>query len=64
MSSFVEKAVAANQLIKAVEGGVRETPLDLSGVFSERTGADFMLKGEHLQRTGSLTAIFLSAKPK
>ena len=53
MVNFVEKVVAANQMIKAVEGGVRETPLDISGVFSERTGADFMLKGEHLQLTGS-----------
>ncbi|MGR3290949.1 MAG: threonine/serine dehydratase [Paracoccaceae bacterium] len=45
--------VAANQRIKAVEGGARETPLDESGIFSERTGAKFLLKGEHLQRTGS-----------
>ena len=53
MNNFVEKTIAANQMIKAVEGGVLETPLEISGVFSERTGADFLLKGEHLQRTGS-----------
>lgn len=44
---------SANQRIKAVDGGVRETPLDESGVFSERTGTTFLLKCEHLQRTGS-----------
>ena len=45
--------IAANQRIKAVDGGVRETPLEESGVFSERAGARFLLKCEHLQRTGS-----------
>lgn len=49
----MKNITAVNQRIKAVEGGVRETPLDISGVFSERTGTDFLLKGEHLQRTGS-----------
>jgi len=53
MDNLLENIVAANQRIKAIEGGVRETPLDLSGVFSERTGTSFLLKGEHLQRTGS-----------
>ena len=52
-NNLLENIVAANQRIKAVEGGVRETPLDLSSVFSERTGTSFLLKGEHLQRTGS-----------
>ncbi len=31
----------------------RETPLELSRTFSERTGADVRLKMEHLQRTGA-----------
>ncbi len=53
MNNLVNNIIAANQRIKAVDGGVRETPLDLSGIFSERTGAGFLLKGEHLQRTGS-----------
>jgi threonine dehydratase len=53
MKNLVTNITAANQRIKAVDGGVRETPLDLSGIFSERTGAKFLLKGEHLQRTGS-----------
>ena len=53
MDNLVNNIVAANQRIKAVEGGARETPLDISGIFSERTGAKFLLKGEHLQRTGS-----------
>lgn len=53
MQNLVNDIISANKRIKAVEGGVRETPLDESGIFSERTGARFMLKGEHLQRTGS-----------
>ncbi len=53
MKNLVNNIIAANQRIKAVEGGVRETPLDDSGIFSERTGTSFLLKGEHLQRTGS-----------
>ncbi|MCP4768226.1 MAG: threonine/serine dehydratase [Gammaproteobacteria bacterium] len=53
MNDLVKNIVTANRRIKAVDGGVRETPLDESGVFSERTGANFLLKGEHLQRTGS-----------
>lgn len=48
-----ESAMAANRRIKEVDGGARETPLDYADVFSERTGATFLLKGEHLQRTGS-----------
>jgi len=43
----------ADQRIKSVVGGVRQTPLDESGVLSERTGTSFLLKGEHLQQTGS-----------
>ncbi len=53
MDNLVQNIEAANQRIKAVDGGVRETPLDLAGVFSDRTGANFLLKCEHLQRTGS-----------
>jgi threonine dehydratase len=53
MENLVSNIIAANQRIKAVDGGVRKTPLDQSGIFSERTGACFLLKGEHLQRTGS-----------
>lgn len=53
MNDLVKNIIAANRRIKAVAGGVRETPLDESDVFSERTGANFLLKGEHLQRTGS-----------
>jgi threonine dehydratase len=53
MKDLVTNIIAADQRIKAVDGGVRETPLDESGLFSERTGARFLLKGEHLQRTGS-----------
>jgi threonine dehydratase len=45
--------IAANQRIKAIEGGARETALDESGEFTDRTGARFLLKCEHLQRTGS-----------
>ena len=53
MKDLVANIIAADQRIKAVDGGVRETPLDESGLFSDRTGARFLLKGEHLQRTGS-----------
>ncbi len=53
MKDLVANIIAADQRIKAVDGGVRETPLDESDLFSERTGARFLLKGEHLQRTGS-----------
>jgi threonine dehydratase len=53
MKDLVANIIAADPRIKAVDGGVRETPLDESGIFSERTGARFLLKGEHLQRTGS-----------
>lgn len=49
----VKDIKAADRRIKAVAGGVQETPLDESGVLSERTGTTFLLKGEHLQRTGS-----------
>ncbi len=53
MNNLVNDIIAANQRIKAVDGGVRETPLDESGIFSDQTGVSFLLKGEHLQRTGS-----------
>jgi len=53
MKNLVNNIIAADQRIKAVDGGVRETPLDESAVFSEQTGVGFLLKGEHLQRTGS-----------
>ncbi len=53
MKDLVNNIIAANRRIKAVDGGVRETPLDESDEFSDRTGASFLLKGEHLQRTGS-----------
>lgn len=53
MWDMTDEIIAANKRIKDVEGGARETPLDYSAVFSERTGANFLLKGEHLQRTGS-----------
>ena len=53
MDNLVNDIIAANQRIKAVQGGAHQTPLDESAIFSERTGAKFLLKGEHLQRTGS-----------
>ena len=53
MKNLVNDIVTANQRIKAVDGGARETTLEESGEFSDRTGATFLLKGEHLQRTGS-----------
>jgi threonine dehydratase len=53
MKNLVNNIIAANQRIKAVDGGVRETPLDESAIFSDQTGVSFLLKGEHLQRTGS-----------
>ena len=53
MENLVNNILTANRRIKAADGGVRETPLDEAGVFSERIGATFLLKGEHLQRTGS-----------
>jgi threonine dehydratase len=53
MKELVNDILAANQRIKAVVGGARETPLDESLKFSDRTGVSFLMKGEHLQRTGS-----------
>jgi len=53
METLVNDIIAANERIKAVDGGVRETPLDEAGTFSEQTGVTFLLKCEHLQRTGS-----------
>ena len=53
MDNLLNNIQTANRRIKAVDGGVRETPLDESFEFSERTGTAFLLKGEHLHRTGS-----------
>ncbi|MCP4874355.1 MAG: threonine/serine dehydratase [Gammaproteobacteria bacterium] len=53
MNISLKDVKEADQRIKSVEGGVRQTPLDESGVLSERTDTSFLLKGEHLQRTGS-----------
>ena len=53
MTSLVEQILAANGRIKSISGGARETPLDEAGEFSARTGARVLLKGEHLQPTGS-----------
>ncbi|MGD1924858.1 MAG: threonine/serine dehydratase [Paracoccaceae bacterium] len=53
MTDLIDDIESADIRIKAVEGGVRETPLDAAGAFSERTGATVLLKSEHLQRTGS-----------
>ena len=53
MTSLVEQILAANGRIKSIPGGARETPLDEAGEFSARTGARVLLKGEHLQPTGS-----------
>jgi len=36
MTDLVEAILAANRRIEAVDGGVRETPLDEAGVFSDR----------------------------
>lgn len=52
MDNLIENIISANKKIKAVDDGVRETPLDESRVFSEQTGTTFLLKCEHLQRTG------------
>ena len=51
MTDLVASIVSANNRIKATAGGARETPLDLSGKFSDQTGAGILLKCEHLQRT-------------
>ncbi len=53
MKNLLEDIKDADRRIKAVADGVRETPLDESGVLSERTDTTFLLKCEHLQRTGS-----------
>jgi threonine dehydratase len=52
MNITVEDIQDADRRIKAAPGGVRETPLDESSVLGERTGTSFLLKCEHLQRTG------------
>ena len=43
-----DNIIAANRRIKDVDGGARETPLDYSDVFSERAGANFLVKGRTL----------------
>ena len=53
MDNLVTAIEAANHRIKALDGGVRETPLDESPALSTTGGARLLLKGEHLQRTGS-----------
>ena len=53
MKNPVNEIIAANRRIKAIDGGARETTLEESAEFSDRTGASFLLKCEHLQRTGS-----------
>jgi threonine dehydratase len=53
VEDLVNDIFAANRRIKSVDGGARETTLEESGEFSDRTGARFLLKCEHLQRTGS-----------
>ena len=53
MKNLSSRIITANQRIKAIDGGARETPLDESIIFSEQTGSTFMLKCEHMQRTGS-----------
>ena len=53
MRDMTDEIIAANKRIKDIDGGARETPLDYSGAFSESTGTTILLKGEHLQRTGS-----------
>ncbi len=53
MQNIIDDILTADRRIKAVKRGVRETPLEEAGLFSERTGTTFLLKGEHLQRTGS-----------
>ena len=46
----IEDVRAARERVSDV---VRETPLDRSITFSERTGADVHLKLENFQRTGA-----------
>lgn len=53
MKNPIKDIESANRRIKAVTDGVRETPLDESSILSERTGTTFLMKCEHLQRTGS-----------
>lgn len=52
-AELVAAIEAANCRIKALEGGVRETPLERSGALSDEMGLDLLLKCEHLQPTGS-----------
>lgn len=53
IKDMAKSVVEANSRIMHIDSGPIETPLDASQVFSTRTGAEFLLKGEHLQRTGS-----------
>ncbi len=46
-------ARAAREASERLAGRVRETPLDRSPIFSERTGANVYFKRENLQHTGS-----------
>ncbi|RED52199.1 threonine/serine dehydratase [Aestuariispira insulae] len=52
MTNGLFKAIqAADERIKLY--GVQTTPLETAGIFSDETGTEFLLKGEHLQLTGS-----------
>lgn len=53
MQPLIDQIKAADARIKAIAGGVRETPLDQASAFSEQTGAEVLFKCEHLQPTGS-----------
>lgn len=50
---LIDEVLTAKDRIKAVEDGVRETPLEEAGAFSERTSTTLLLKYEHLLRAGS-----------
>ena len=50
---LIDEVLTAKDRIKAVEDGVRETPLKEAGAFSERTAGTLLLKCEHLHRAGS-----------
>ena len=54
MSDDLAAAIeAADRRIKAVAVGVRPTPLEATSALSDESGLRLLLKGEHLQRTGS-----------
>ena len=51
--SATEIATAACQAADRISDLVRETPLDYSPIFSDKTGAEIWFKQENLQHTGS-----------